>query len=116
MALIKEKLSEFTASETIISSDCVFTGNIITKGSIKIEGSVEGNISEAKEVFIGKTARVNGDVSSEKCIIYGNLKGNIFVKEIVEIMSSASVEGGITASRIMIEEGANINGKVEMKK
>jgi cytoskeletal protein CcmA (bactofilin family) len=33
----------------------------------------------------------------------------------VEIMSSASVEGDVTALRIMIEEGANFNGKITMR-
>lgn len=115
MAIFKDKISEFTVSETNISSDCIFTGNIITKGSIKIEGSIDGSITEAKEVFIGKTAKVNGDISCEKCIVYGTVKGNIFVKDIVEVMSSGVIEGDITASRIIVEEGGVLNGKVETK-
>lgn len=115
MSIFKDKISEFTVSETNISSDCIFTGNIITKGSIKIEGSIEGNITEAKEVFISKTAKVNGDISCDRCIVYGTVKGNVFVKDIVEIMSTGIINGDITTSKIMIEEGGVINGKVETK-
>ncbi|HOJ86297.1 MAG: polymer-forming cytoskeletal protein [Elusimicrobiales bacterium] len=115
MALIKEKISELTSSESVISADCIFTGNIVTKGSIKIEGTVDGSVSEAKEVFISKTAKITGDISGEKCVIYGNVKGNILASDMVEIMSSASVEGDVTALRIMIEEGANFNGKITMR-
>jgi cytoskeletal protein CcmA (bactofilin family) len=115
MALIREKISELTSTESVISEDCIFTGNIVTKGSIKIEGTVDGSISEAKEVFISKTSKITGDISSEKCVIYGNVKGNILVNDMVEVMSSASVEGNITAPRIMIEEGAFFNGEINMK-
>jgi len=115
MALIREKISELTSTESVISEDCIFTGNIVTKGSIKIEGTVDGSISEAKEVFISKTSKITGDISSEKCVIYGNVKGNILVNDMVEVMSSASIEGNITAPRIMIEEGAFFNGEINMK-
>ncbi|NLH39510.1 MAG: polymer-forming cytoskeletal protein [Elusimicrobia bacterium] len=111
----KEKISELTASESIISPDCIFTGNLITKGSIKIEGIVNGSISEAKEVFVSKTAKITGDISSEKCIVYGAIKGNILSKNFVEIMSTASIIGDITTQKIMVEEGAGINGMVRVK-
>jgi cytoskeletal protein CcmA (bactofilin family) len=111
----KEKISELTTSESIISSDCIFTGNLITKVSIKIDGTVEGSINEAKEVFIGKTAKINGDVSSERCIVYGSISGNVFSKDFVEVMSTGSIDGDITTEKIMVEEGACINGMVKVK-
>ncbi len=112
MGILKEKVSELQTSQSIITQDCIVSGNITTKGSIKIEGSLEGNINEAKEVFISKTGMINGDISCSNCIIYGIVKGNITAKDIIEIMSSASVEGDLTTSRIMIEEGAKFNGKI----
>lgn len=115
MAIIKDKIKEFNSSETIIVQDCIFTGNITTKGILRIEGTVEGNINEAKEIFITKTARINGDISAEKAIIYGKITGNIFVNGSTEIMSTAEIEGDISTSKIMIEEGAKVNGKINMK-
>jgi len=116
MALFKDKLADITSTESVIAEDCVFTGNISTKGSIRIDGIVDGNISEAKDVFISKTGKINGDISSEKCIIYGNVDGNIVVKDKIEIMASATVEGNIISPKVLIEEGAFFNGNITMKK
>jgi cytoskeletal protein CcmA (bactofilin family) len=116
MALIKTKLAEITSTESIIAEDCIFTGNIVTKGSLRVDGVVDGNISEAKDVFVSKTGKVNGDISSEKCVVYGNVKGNIVVKEKLEIMSSSTIEGDITSPKILVEEGAIFNGNINMKK
>lgn len=116
MSSLKGKISELTSTESIISEDCVFSGNITTKGCIKIEGVVEGNINASKEVFVAKTARVNGDITCEKCVIYGSVNGNITAADIVEIMSIGCVCGDIKTSRISIEDGGFLSGKVDMKK
>lgn len=113
---LREKLSEITATESIVSEDCTFCGNINTKGSLKIEGIVEGNIVQAKDVFIGKAARVNGDITCERCTVYGQVNGNITACGLIEVMSVGSVKGDIIASKIMIEEGGFVCGKVEVKR
>ncbi|MCX7642097.1 MAG: polymer-forming cytoskeletal protein [Elusimicrobiales bacterium] len=116
MSSLKGKISELTATESIIAEDCVFSGNINTRGSLKIEGMVDGNITCSKEVFVAKTARINGDIVCEKCIIYGSINGNLTASDSVEIMSIGSVNGDIKTSRIMIEDGGYFCGKLEMKK
>lgn len=116
MSGLKGKISELTSTESVISEDCVFSGNINTKGCLKVEGSVEGNINAAKEVFIAKTARINGDITCEKCVVYGSVNGNITASDVVEIMSIGSVCGDVTTSRIIIEEGGFLSGKLNMKK
>ncbi|MGC8867406.1 MAG: bactofilin family protein [Elusimicrobiales bacterium] len=113
---IKQKILELTSTESIIAQDCVFTGNISTRGSLKVEGIVEGNINSSKDVFIAKTARVNGDIICERCSIYGSINGNITANDIVEIMSIGSVCGDVKTSRIMVEEGGFVSGKIEMKR
>ncbi|MCX7905372.1 MAG: polymer-forming cytoskeletal protein [Elusimicrobiales bacterium] len=116
MSVFKDKISELTVSESVITEDCTFIGNINTKGSIKVEGVVEGNITSSKEVFVTKTARVNGDIVCGRCVVYGNINGNIIASNSVEIMSIGCVNGDIRTSRIMIEDGAYICGNIDMKK
>lgn len=116
MSGLKGKITELTATESIISEDCVFSGNINTRGSLKVEGIIEGSVNGAKEVFIAKTARINGDIVCERCIVYGSVNGNITASESVEVMSIGSVCGDIKTSRIMIEDGGFFCGKLDMKK
>lgn len=116
MSGLKGKISELTSTESVISEDCIFSGNINTKGCLKVEGVVEGNINASKEVFVAKTAKINGDITCEKCIIYGTINGNVTASEVVEVMSIGSVCGDITTSRIIVEEGGFISGKLNMKK
>ncbi len=113
---IKEKITELTSTQSIVAEDCVFSGNINTQGSLKVEGVVEGNINTSRDIFIAKTARVNGDIVCERCTVYGSVNGNITAADCVEIMSIGYVCGDIKTSRIMVEDGGFISGKIEMKK
>lgn len=77
MAIFKDKIVELNVSETYIAQDVLVKGDISLKGSIRVDGTLIGNISEAKSVSIGKSSKVNGNISCEKCDVYGQINGSI---------------------------------------
>ena len=48
--------------------------------------------------------------------MYGNVKGNLRAKDRIEIKKDGSVNGDLTTSRIMIEDGAYFKGSIEIDK
>jgi len=48
--------------------------------------------------------------------VYGNVKGNLRAKDRIEIKKDGSVNGDLTTSRIMIEDGAYFKGSIEIDK
>ena len=101
--------------ETVIGTDTVIQGTVASKGSIRVDGKVEGGITEADSVVIGETGDVQGDVSGRAVVIGGKVIGNISASSI-EILSDASIHGDIKTAALAISEGANFEGNCTMTK
>ncbi len=108
MAFLKKE--EFDDENiSLISADSSFQGTLDIKASVRIEGTLEGAIDNARTVIIAPGGKVKGDVSADKVIIAGFIKGNTCADH-VEILSEANIEGDVSTKRIIIEEGAVVNG------
>jgi cytoskeletal protein CcmA (bactofilin family) len=49
-------------------------------------------------------------------VVYVNVKGNLQVRDRIEIKKDGSVVGDLTTARIMIEDGAYFKGSIEIDK
>lgn len=98
---------------TIISEGCHIEGNIKTETSIKIDGTVNGNVDAKQGVILGDTAKVLGHLKAQEAIIFGQVQGNIVVQKL-EIKSTGKIKGDIQTQSIEVEFGAIYNGKVSM--
>ncbi len=101
--------------ETVIGSETVIQGTISSKGSIRVDGKVEGGITEADSVVIGESGDVQGDVTAKNVVIGGKVIGNINASAI-EILTAASIHGDIKTGALAISEGANFEGNCTMVK
>ena len=101
--------------ESIIGAGSYFKGEVETKGTLRVDGGVEGNI-KADWVVVGEKALIKGDVSARGIIVGGRVEGNIRAKEIVELKNKGNVSGEIYASKLTVAEGAVFEGKSYMKK
>ena len=101
--------------ETIIGTETVIQGTISSKGSIRVDGKIEGGITEADSIVVGETGDVQGDVSGRAVVIGGKVIGNISAASI-EILSAASIHGDIKTGALAISEGANFEGNCIMTK
>lgn len=100
--------------DTVIGFDIVFKGDIKGENIIRVDGTIEGNLSLAKGIVIGEKAKVTGNLKSDRIIIYGNIFGDIECKEL-NIKSSGVVNGNIQADNVEIEMGGKYNGNLTMK-
>lgn len=101
--------------ESLVGANSTFKGDVETKGTIRIDGVIEGNIS-ADWVIIGEKARVRGDIASRGIVVGGRVDGNLRAKEIVEIRSKGQVCGEIYTSKLTVIEGAVFDGRSSMQK
>lgn len=101
---------------SIIASGTVITGDVRTEGTVKVEGEILGNVQAAQQVLLARGSRVRGDVQTREAVIGGLVEGSIRAGERVEIQATAIVQGDIVTQRIVIAEGGQVNGGLEMKK
>lgn len=101
-------------SDTVIGVEAYFQGTLTAKGSLRIDGRIDGSIVDAKLVTVGKTGKIKGDISCEICTLSGEVKGNISALDHIEVLSGSKIDGDMRAPRIIIEEGAVFNGSCSM--
>lgn len=101
--------------ESFLGGSSHFKGEVETKGTIRIDGSVEGNIS-ADWIVVGEKASIKGDLSARGIVVGGRITGNLRAKEIVEIKNKGEVYGEISTAKLMIAEGAVFEGRSSMQR
>jgi len=101
--------------EIIIGPESLIKGEISSKGTVRIDGWLEGNIS-ADSVIIGKTGTINGDANVRLMVVGGRIIGNIRAAEAVDIQNTGDVCGDITAARLSIADGGKFDGRSTMQR
>lgn len=99
---------------TLIGEEAFFHGTLSVKGSLRVEGTFEGDISEAVEVEVGVKGRVLGNIAAEGVVVAGEVVGNIVASRAIELLSSAKLLGDLRAPKLKIDEGASFDGSCAM--
>lgn len=97
-----------SVAPTIISSDLKIIGNMVSKGEIQIDGTLEGDI-QCMRLSVGDGGHVQGNVTVETALIRGRVDGQIKAKKIT-LTRSARVVGDILHETLTIEPGAHLEG------
>ncbi len=95
---------------SIITSDVVIDGNLISNGELQIDGEVNGHVS-ARAAVIDINGIIHGEVVAEDVIVRGRIIGPIRAVH-VHILNGAHVQGDVRNETISIENGAFIDGKI----
>jgi cytoskeletal protein CcmA (bactofilin family) len=101
--------------ESFVGVNSHFMGDIKSKGTLRIDGAVDGNI-ESDWVVLGEKAALKGNVTARGVILGGRIEGNVAVREILEIRSKGQVVGDISAPKLVVSEGGILEGRSFMQK
>ena len=101
--------------ESFIGANSVFKGDIETKGTLRIDGTMEGNVN-ADWVILGEKASLKGDIKARGIIVGGRAEGNLIAEEIVEIKAKGQIVGDISTNKLTIVEGGIFDGRSSMQK
>jgi cytoskeletal protein CcmA (bactofilin family) len=107
----KKKDEEFKA---FLGKGAEFTGKLIFKGAIRIDGDFKGDIFGEGTLVIGEGARAEADIKSDIVLISGEVRGQIEVKDRIEIYPPGRVFGNIKTPTLIIKEGAIFEGNSQM--
>lgn len=103
-----EKLKSFLGTQSELQ------GELKIKGILRLDGAVRGKI-EADQVILSETAFIKGEIVARKIIVGGNVEGTLRAAEFLEITAKGRVKGEIFAKNLIVLEGGQFNGRVEMK-
>ncbi|MFP6639581.1 MAG: polymer-forming cytoskeletal protein [Myxococcota bacterium] len=98
-----------------IGKSIVIKGELSGNEDVEIDGTVEGDLRLPEHVLtIGPNGQVSGTVHAKTVHVVGRIKGDVEASERFEIEASGIVEGDIRAPRLIVQEGAVVNGSIEM--
>lgn len=98
-----------------LGASLVVKGEISGGEDLQIDCTVEGPISlQGQRLTVGHSAHLNSEILAREVVVYGNVEGNLRVRDRVEIKKDGSVIGDITTARISIEDGAYFKGRIEI--
>ena len=93
-----------------ISAGTVIKGEIISPSDIRIDGTFEGKVTSKGRVVLGESAVVKGDIICTDIDLWGNVDGNVYVKDTLSLKEGCVMNGNLHIRRLAVELGATFNG------
>ncbi|HSE84202.1 MAG TPA: polymer-forming cytoskeletal protein [Thermodesulfobacteriota bacterium] len=99
-----------------IGKSILIKGEVSGGQNLIIDGGLEGKVQlKDNQVTVGENGKISGEIHAKSIIIHGQVVGNMFAEERLEIKTSGSLKGDITSPRVVIDEGAYFKGSVHME-
>lgn len=109
---IKEgRLSGFVGHGTTLTGETEF------HAMLRVDGHLVGTVtSEAGTLIVGTNGQVDANVSVAAAMVNGAVNGDIIASEKLQLGRTARVMGNIQSPRLIVEEGAILEGSCSMLK
>ena len=90
-------------------------GDLTGNEDLAIEGRVEGKVElPNNQLTVGANGVVQAEVNAKSVVVIGHVSGNVNGTERVEIQATGIVDGDVSAPRLVVAEGAVLNGAIHM--
>ena len=100
----------------IVGRDIELNGKISSCEKLVVEGKVEANISECREIEIAESGTFIGEAEIEVAEISGTFQGTINARDLLIVRSTGRITGTIRFGRLEVERGGQIEGDVQVLK
>ena len=109
-----ELTREIGPAVTVIAPDTLFKGTVSGEDTLRISGTVQGEIDCKRMVWVDQNGCVNGHITARRVIIEGEVNGDVQNAEKVEIRSNGKMTGDIYAANITIDQGCFFDGEARI--
>src|SRR5438477_39582 len=105
--------SETDVRTLIVGREISLSGEINSCNKLVVEGSVEANLQNCRDVDISETGLFKGSASIDEAEVRGRFEGNLTVRKRLLIRATGRVTGTIRYGQIEIECGGQISGDIQ---
>jgi cytoskeletal protein CcmA (bactofilin family) len=103
-------------ANTVIAKGVTLTGSLQGQGVVEIEGAVEGELNLEGSVIVTPTGLVTGPVSADVIRVAGHIVGSVTARDHLRLEKTGSIEGDVSTSSLVVEDGGRLNGRATMIK
>jgi cytoskeletal protein CcmA (bactofilin family) len=98
-----------------IGATLVIKGELRAQEDVAIAGRVEGSVHvTGHTVTVQPGGHVAADINARQIIVAGRVSGLLIADDRIELRETANIEGDMSAPRIVIAEGAEVHGRIDM--
>jgi cytoskeletal protein CcmA (bactofilin family) len=101
-------------SATLIAPGTILKGDVKSDNDLRIDGTIQGNVKCSSKIIIGPNGFVEGNIEGANADVIGRVKGNVQVKELLQLREKGNIEGNVIANKLQIDPSAVFNGKCQM--
>ncbi|MEO6919194.1 MAG: polymer-forming cytoskeletal protein [Collimonas sp.] len=102
--------------DSLIGSSTSIQGDVHFKGGLRIDGHVKGNVvaevGQTSVLVISESAKVEGEVRVAHLVVNGEIAGNVFSSELLELQPKARITGDVNYKALEMHSGALVSGKL----
>ncbi|MCD6487574.1 MAG: polymer-forming cytoskeletal protein [Syntrophobacterales bacterium] len=91
-----------------------FNGNLVLSGLVRIDGEFKGEVLGSGTLIVGEGAYIEADIAVDNILISGEVRGDLNIKQRVEISPTGKLSGNIKTAILEVKEGAIIDGACQM--
>ena len=100
---------------TSIGATIVITGEMTSGEDVTVDGRIDGQLLVRDAALtIGERAQIQADVRGARVLVRGLVSGAISASERIELTATATVDGSLSANRVVVADGAQFNGRIDM--
>jgi cytoskeletal protein CcmA (bactofilin family) len=106
----KQQPSRGSDLTAFIDEGSEIEGKYTFNGTVMLNGKFSGEIVSSDSLIIGEKGVVNATVRAGIVLVKGEVIGNVFASERIELRGTARVYGDVEAPVIVVEEGVHFEG------
>jgi len=100
---------------TQIGPAVLFEGDLTSDEDITIAGRLSGSVHVRNAALIvAQSGQLESTIRAARVTVHGTVQGTITASERIELTASAHVTGDLSATLVVIADGAQFNGRVDM--
>lgn len=98
-----------------IGKSIAIKGDLTGNEDMVIEGKVDGKVElPNNQLTVGANGTVRAEINAKAVVVVGKVSGNVNGTERVEIQATGTVDGDVSSPRLIVAEGAVLNGAIKM--
>ncbi len=92
----------------------VIEGTIRAENNVRIDGKLKGKLICKNTLTVGINGEIEGEVEAKNAIVGGKIRGKVRIGEKLVLESRSVLIGELTATKLVIDDGAIFEGSSDM--
>jgi cytoskeletal protein CcmA (bactofilin family) len=97
----------------IVGREISLSGEITSCDRLVVEGSVEANLTNCREIEIADSGLFKGSATIEEAEIRGRFEGTLTVRKRLVIRATGKVTGAVRYGQLEVEAGGQLTGEIQ---